>query len=258
MLNNLYQHPNYQEWVTYDGSYSIKMNPGFDLYLRPKCAHSQRRFLFKELEKNELDFLKNYNFNDFVCFDIGANIGYFTKWLLSIKNIGSVHSFEPDPINFKILKKNTLNNSKSFINNVAISNKLGSISLYLNPVSSGENTIIFSPENESISVKCLTIDDYINSKNISKLDFLKIDIQGAEINAIEGGLIAIKNFRPMIYMEYTPEDVNVDPRIFQDYIIKMVSNFNFKIYCIIEGVSRILSKKDLKSYRGNIIINPKF
>lgn len=175
-----------------------------------------------------------------------------------MNNIGEVHSFEPDPVNFKILKKNTELFSNSFINNVAISNNLESINLFLNPVSSGENSIIFSPNNESIVVKTMTIDEYVSANNLSKIDFLKIDIQGAEINAIEGGKFSIKNFKPMIYMEYTPEDVNIDPLIFQDFIMQMVSNLNFKIYCIKDGLSKILSRNDLNTYRGNIIINPKF
>ena len=79
MLENLEHHPQYLEWLSYDGTYALKMDPGFELYLRPKCAHSQRRFLFKVLEKNELEFLKKKSFNNFICFDLGANIGYFSK-----------------------------------------------------------------------------------------------------------------------------------------------------------------------------------
>jgi hypothetical protein len=103
MFKDLEKHLRYSEWLSYDGSYALKMNPGFDLFLRPQCAHSQRRFLFKVLEQNELNFLRNKSFNNFICFDVGANIGYFSKWLLTQNNIGEVHSFEPDPVNFKIL-----------------------------------------------------------------------------------------------------------------------------------------------------------
>lgn len=258
MLENLEHHPQYLEWLSYDGTYALKMDPGFELYLRPKCAHSQRRFLFKVLEKNELEFFKKKSFNNFICFDVGANIGYFSKWLLTLNNIREVHSFEPDPVNFEILSKNTEMFSNSFVNQVAISNKKGNINLFLNPISSGDNTILNTTSNESILVKSITLDEYVNNTNISKVDFLKIDIQGAEIKAIEGGEFSIKFFRPMMYMEYTPEDVNIDALFLYDYIMSMTSSLNFKIYCINDGVSKVLSSHELKTYRGNIIINPNF
>jgi hypothetical protein len=148
--------------------------------------------------------------------------------------------------------------SNSFVNQVAVSNRIENINLFLNPISSGDNTILYTPSNESILVKCITLDEYVNNNNLTKIDFLKIDIQGAEINAIEVGYFLIKNFKPMIYMEYTPEDVNIDPLLFQDFIMGIVSNLNFKIYCIKDGISKELSRSDLNTYRGNIIINPKY
>lgn len=258
MFTNLEEHPDYLRWIVYDGSFSVKMRPGFELFLRPNCAHSQRRFLFRELERNELDFLKEKNFQNFVCFDIGANIGYFSKWLLSLFNVKEVHSFEPDPINFEILLKNTLDFSNSFVNQSAVSDKSGKVELFLNPISSGDNSIYSSTVNDRIVVDCLTVDEYVDKKNISTIDFLKIDIQGAEISAINGGLYSIRKFRPMIYMEYTPEDVNINALDLYDFILKFSSNFNFKIYCIDHGRLKLLSNDDLKSFRGNLIINPKF
>ncbi|MDR2965769.1 MAG: FkbM family methyltransferase [Treponema sp.] len=54
-------------------------------------------------------------------------------------------------------------------------------------------------------VKTITLDKFIEKNNISKMDILKIDIEGNELYALKGGINGIKRFRPIIFCEINPE-----------------------------------------------------
>jgi hypothetical protein len=73
-------------------------------------------------------------------FDIGANYGFYTLLARRIMEKGEVHSFEPTPMTFKILKSNIGNRTGIFINKIAISDKIGVKDLFLHPRHSGINT----------------------------------------------------------------------------------------------------------------------
>ena len=123
-----------------------------------------------------------------VVLDIGAHIGYYT--LIAAKIVGDkgkVYAFEPDPKNFSLLKKNIEeNNYKNVVPiNKAVSNNNGKIKLYINPANTGDHRIFKSADKRGgIITETITLDDYF--KNDIKIDFIKIDIQGAEHTALLG------------------------------------------------------------------------
>jgi hypothetical protein len=88
---NTHEHDN-TSWKNYDGSYPIGMKHGFSLYLRPGCEYSRKRYIYKITESNELDYLKTQILHDFVCIDVGANIGYWSKFLIKISKVSQPHS----------------------------------------------------------------------------------------------------------------------------------------------------------------------
>ena len=81
-----------------------------------------------ELPLTEFIFRSLRHVDNFV--DVGANIGYFTSLASSFKNISSVHSFEPHPFIFEILKRNATSD-KVNLNPFAASNTNGSAKLYI-------------------------------------------------------------------------------------------------------------------------------
>jgi hypothetical protein len=91
------------EWRYYDGSSTVPMNHGFDLYLRPGCEYSRKRYVYQTAEQLELGYLANLDMRGFVCMDVGANIGYLSRFLIDGAHAGEVHSFEPDDFTFEIL-----------------------------------------------------------------------------------------------------------------------------------------------------------
>ena len=121
-----------------------------------------------------------------VILDCGANIGMatiFFKWLYP-KSI--VYAFEPDPKTFQLLKKNIEANKLTDVHlyNAALGEKDGTIDFYTNELNPG--SLIMSTNSErlkgqKIEVKMLSLADFITKEQLATIDFMKMDIEGAEI-----------------------------------------------------------------------------
>lgn len=242
------------DWGVYDGSYSVAMSHGFDLFLLPGCEYSKKRFFYRVAEKNELDFLDSFDFNDYICLDIGANIGYWSAWLAR-KNVARVYSFEPDPHVFKVLEKNMGSFSSVVVENIAFSASCNGVELFLNSEHSGDNSILKANQrSKSILVKSSTINKYC--ENFSRLDFIKLDTQGSEKLILENGLEIISKFKPTILLEVdeTVEKLSTEEHV--DFIIKLTEILESKIYIVQDGYLNEIKKDDLLTFTGNIIISP--
>ncbi len=144
-------------------------------------------------------FIKNLKKDD-VFYDIGANYGFYTY--LALEFCQEVHSFEPLPDAFEILKNNLRNSVKVYLNNLALSNRNSTAKL---TVAGGGSTIIreiaksFEKEKDEIEVQTITLDNYIKTHKPPTI--IKMDVEGAESLIIEGGKECLKNNNPVIAME---------------------------------------------------------
>lgn len=170
------------------------------------------------------------------CLDIGANIGYYTLILAKlVGRQGKVFAFEPDPTNFKILKKNIKTNKYNnvVLINQAVSDITGNIKLYLNSTYGDDHRTYDSKDGRNfISIKSLKLDDYfINNRHKSflqkahKVDFIKMDIQGAEYSAIEGMSNLLKtNKQIRLISEFWPIGLKrsgINPTDFLNSMLKL-------------------------------------
>ena len=124
-----------------------------------------------------------------------------------VGDTGKVYSFEPDPRNFLLLEKNVqINNySNVLLEKKAVSNKSQKSQLYMTeftPVSSmhkGNSSII-----DEIDIDVVTLDDYFKINPI-RPDFIKIDIEGYELNALKGMKSILQSSdKTKIMIEYNP------------------------------------------------------
>jgi len=145
--------------------------------------------LFEEI------FYKNvYLFNSKnkkpIIFDCGANIGFatlFFKWLYPESEI---YAFEPDKRVFEILKKNILQNKLKNVHlfNSAISDKNGKIDFFIdlkNPGSFVMSTKEGRMLKDKVTVDCISLPSLIEDREIQQIDFVKMDIEGSEKEAIQ-------------------------------------------------------------------------
>ena len=135
-------------------------------------------------EREYADYFPFYE--DAVIVDVGAHYGYFSMFAhLNLGKASTIIAIEPDPNNFNLLKKNLfdqkIENVKTM--NVAVSDNVGDASLYLG--NSVNSTLVSDYAlNESgggnIKVKTTTLAQIFFDNGLSKVDFLKLDCEGAE------------------------------------------------------------------------------
>lgn len=126
--------------------------------------------------------------NGMTVLDVGANIGFYTMLFAKlVGKEGKVFAFEPDPNNFRLLKKNIETNKYTNVIciNKAVSNQTAAGTLYISEEHHGDHRI-FDPDDKrtAIDIKTVSIDDFISED--TAVDFIKMDIQGAESSALEG------------------------------------------------------------------------
>jgi FkbM family methyltransferase len=132
-----------------------------------------------------------------VVFDVGAANGRNSIGYSQLFPRANVYSFEPFPSHFAELLETSKTNSRIFPVNVAISDKSGTATFYctegrdsnslLKPVEDTGSTFDrYHKLREAVEVKTATIDDVCEERAISRVDVLKMDIQGAELAALKG------------------------------------------------------------------------
>jgi FkbM family methyltransferase len=159
-------------------------------------------------EEFETELIKKNVKSGDIVLDIGAHIGYYT--LIFAKLVGEngkVYAFEPDPTNFNILRKNIENNNYKnvvLINKAAV-NKTSKLKLYLNDSNQGDHRIYDSFDGRKfVEIEGIVLDEYFTNRD-RKINFIKMDIQGAEFGALQGMQNLLKNNEHIIFIsEYWP------------------------------------------------------
>jgi FkbM family methyltransferase len=179
--------------------------------------------------------------------DIGANIGIYSILLSRlVGKTGKVYAFEPDPITVEYLKKNIrLNKCENvIIVPVALSSQNGKITL-LKPEGSGDAFNYISHTNRGNTseafIDSLKLDDYVDQTGIKKIDFVKIDVEGAELLSFTGAKNVLEKFTPKIIMECYEPYLNRFEHTVADVIIYLHQfGYKFNNY---EEQQWLLSKK---------------
>ena len=207
----------------------------------------------KIYEKNETNFVKDSVNKGDIVIDIGANIGYYTLMFAKlVGDTGKIYSFEPDPRNFLILEKNIQINGYNniILEKKAVSNKLGKSILYVNENSAGSS--MHKPNNvvNQIDVDLITLDNYFEVNSITP-DFIKIDIEGYELNALKGmESILQSSDKTKIMIEYNPltkKELNSDPM----NSLAFLSELGFKFKDLNSRVQTFLTFEDIKQEYKN-------
>ncbi|OQW46825.1 MAG: hypothetical protein A4S09_02650 [Proteobacteria bacterium SG_bin7] len=141
-----------------------------------------------------------------VCVDIGANIGFWTNFLVSSCRALQVFAVEPEPKNLFLLKRNIeLNNNQDKVKILpyALGEKEGRLGLYLSKDNAGDHQLYQTAEvREKIDVEVFPLDTLLPE---IKIDFLKIDVQGYESYVFKGMKQLIEQSKNMaVLMEFWP------------------------------------------------------
>jgi len=156
-----------------------------------------------------------------IIFDVGANVGNYCCELLKTFPKANIYAFEPHPITYNHLLKNTKGGVHAI--NVACSDTAGEIKLYdyASDVDGTEHaslykdvfTDIYVSDVKSINTIVIRLDKYADDNNIDYIDFLKIDTEGNEYKVLLGcsGLLSYKKIG-VIQFEFNK--MNVISRVY--------------------------------------------
>ena len=167
-------------------NYLIFLNP------EDKCGVSPTIGVFGWYEQEETELFRKIVRKGAVVVDVGSNIGWYT--LLSAHlagETGKIIAFEPDPSSFSFLsrslERNGFNNVSLF--NYSVSNMEGMRTLWLAKGNLGAHSIVSAHAcDEAIDVKSVTLDTCLSKLEVSVVDLLKIDVEGAEPEVLEGAI----------------------------------------------------------------------
>lgn len=176
-------------------STNTRYSDKFYFYKKDKIIGNSLKY-YGEYSQIEIDLLLKLLNANCIVYDVGANIGYHTTAFAS--HVSKVYSFEPNPNNFKLLKKNTskLNNVK--IINAAVGDHSGTIKIQdFDPNKDDNNYGMMKCGDIGVDVKLISIDNC----GLEKPDLIKIDVEGYEYPVIKGCEKLLETRRPIIYYE---------------------------------------------------------
>lgn len=170
-----------------------------------------------------------------VVVDIGAHIGYYSILLAElVGETGKVYAFEPDLDNFALLQRNLFENNctKVIAENKAVSHRTGSSMLYLSANDSSDHRLYQDGRARTcVEVQAVRLDDYFAGHTVP-IDFIKMDIQGAENHALEGMRQLIARSPSLkLLTEFCPEALKhcgVEP---VHYLNNLREN-GFEVFCV--------------------------
>lgn len=203
-------------------------------------------------EKQTLTFLKN-NLNNYDCvIEVGANIGAHTLLMSKlVGNKGCIYAIEPTKFALEKLKKNlSLNPSLS---NVKIIECL--ISNYTSGKDNYEKVILNSDWSRNgntspeilIAPKIMTIDELVNLEGLTRLNLLKIDVDGYDLRVLQGSVDTLIKFKPMIFCELCEYALNSKGDSI-DGIFKLLRSLNYACFDEVNGAP--LSALEAKKLAG--------
>lgn len=190
----------------------IQLKNETELYIDIRSGTHKVPFWTGRRDQTVIDLIQKMMPQNAVIFDIGANIGYYAiplAYHLKRKSV-IVHAFEPVNSNYKSLEfaieRNHLTNVKA--NKIALGAEPGNIEIVLTEAGNSGNAVLSFNDNEfennliKETIPMTTLDLYMEKANLDRCDFIKIDIEGAEIFFFQGGLKFIEKFKPIIYGEF--------------------------------------------------------
>jgi FkbM family methyltransferase len=183
---------------------------------RNRPGHGGRgAYVFRDELEHELLHLEHFLDSEGVFIDIGANTGVFS--LKAAKhyggNRGVVVAIEPTPIIASVLFQSVLKNGfqNMRVRNFALGSKTEAASFWMNhdlPNMFGLDKI--DPGAREVSVLTVRLDDLFAWEGLDRLDFVKIDVEGAEEQVLAGAQEVLHRYRPIVCLEHYGGDVPFD------------------------------------------------
>ncbi len=172
-----------------------------------------------------------------IVLDCGANVGSFTRMALE-QGAAMVVSIEPAPDNVECLRRSfapEIAARKVIVYPKGVWDKDDFLTLSVsNRTSAMDSFVIQKDTHAGVTVPLTTIDKMVAELKLPKVDFIKMDIEGAEQRALAGGARTITNWRPRmeISVNHLPEDAHMVP-----IVVRHIKP-DYRIECLVADIHR--------------------
>ena len=194
-----------------------------------------------------------------IVFDVGANIGQSVKRFKDLIPQCEIHSFEPGPAAYKVLKRNAESYGDVCLNNLALGSSSGEktllensqcdMSSFLQPDDSCWGKIV----NQTV-VKVTTVDKYCEENSIPYISLLKTDTQGYDFEVVKGASTLMEGNRiQLVLMEVIFSNMYKDLPAF-DEIFRFLLDRNFKLVSFYQ----FHHQKEIASWSDALFLNTRF
>jgi FkbM family methyltransferase len=224
----------------------------FECDLRDKLA---REIYFVGFVRRDCRVLRRLIKPGDVILDVGANIGYFcllfAKWL---RGTGRVYAFEPFPRTVERLKRNLELNPRLkalvHLRETAVSDFVGSLSM--SAPDEGNSGCNYLSARGKADVAVTTLDAFVQQESFSRVDLIKVDVEGSEVALLKGARETLERFRPLVMIEVNPSTLGRFQHTAGD-VISLLGKYRYRLaYANRLGVLRPLWRLPAEGEEPNI------
>ncbi len=217
---------------------------------------NRRQDGFDDYEKSLRSDILKYLPEDGVFFDVGANVGIIAFSTAMHRPRARVFAFEPEPVSFLALSKTKALNSVHNVDllPVGLGEASGLKTFFIDKANYGGHSldraqVINDAYPSSILVS--TVDTVAQMTGITRMDVMKIDVQGLELEVLKGALQTIAKFHPVLTVEFTFND-KLDAA-FIDFFKSLPGNYQFaepgdSALKNIDELSHVIQKRKAMGY----------
>lgn len=161
---------------------------------------------FGAYEPRETEIMMSLLTGAQVVIDIGANIGWFSLLFASRCPNAKIHAFEPLPLFFNYLQQNVkLNGFEKTVSvhQIGLSDENKDVSYFVEPGNGTNASMINVADSDNVQViggKVITLDQWVSQTQVEP-DFVKCDVEGAELLVMRGADSVLTSSRPIVFLE---------------------------------------------------------
>ena len=242
-----------------DGLRYIKFKYKFSKFLKIRDKNTFVK-KFSKFYESEMGIIPEILKNPSIIIDIGANYGTYSFFLSKLYSKSKIFAFEPATSSYEILKK-IIRNFK--LRNVfPIKKGLGAIEETKEIVMPAQYTILAYVSEKNMSrkkedqiekIEITTLDNFVKRNKIKKINFIKCDVEGFELNVFKGAKKTLRRYKPTIFVEIEERHTK-KYRINPQEILNFFRRLGYKCYLIkkdkIQKTNKI--KKEIPLYLFSI------
>ena len=229
------------------------------VYKMPKSiSKAFRPFINSKVEEEEVRLIRSTckGLNNII--DIGANVGFLSLEMAQVAK-GKIFCFEPNPYTFsKLVDLVSINKDKGSDYNF-ICAAVGETSNFVNfYVSERDYLGVMSsqvqtdPDAKLIKVPIVSLDDFFYEEEL-KIDFIKIDVEGAELFVLKGAIQLLKKFSPKLLIEIHGPFLHSFGYTVSD-LFQFLNELGYQSYNIV--TNQVLSLEEFTKNTGKCVKHP--